>query len=102
MGERPPPKTSWPFAPDLAVEVVSPSERAEAVQERVLDWFAGGTRRGWLVYRNVHTVHVHRSPSEVQILGSADSLSGEDVLPGFSCRVGALFESRCGGAAAER
>jgi hypothetical protein len=62
------------------------------VQERVRDWFAGGARRVWLLYPNVRTVHVRRSPSEVQILGSADSLSGEDVLPGFSCRVGALFE----------
>jgi Uma2 family endonuclease len=92
MGERPPPKAFWPFAPDLAVEVVSPNERAEAVQERVRDWFTGGARRVWLIYPTVRTVHVHRSPSEVQILGAEDSLSGEEVLPGFACLVSTLFE----------
>jgi Uma2 family endonuclease len=50
MAGEPPPRRFWPFAPDLAVEVVSPSERAEEVQERVRDWSAGGVRRLWLVY----------------------------------------------------
>ena len=86
-----PPKTFWPFAPDLAVEVVSPSERAEGIQERVRDWFAGGVRRLWLVYPSVGTVHVLRSPSDVQVLGLGDTLSGEDVLPGFSCAIAAFF-----------
>jgi Uma2 family endonuclease len=91
MGADPPPKAFWPFAPDLAVEVVSPSERAEEIQERVRDWFAGGARRVWLFYPSVRTVHVLRSPTEVQILGLGEILSGEDVLPGFVCPLADLF-----------
>ncbi|HVT58270.1 MAG TPA: Uma2 family endonuclease [Thermoanaerobaculia bacterium] len=92
IGAGPPPRTFWPFAPDLAVEVVSPSARARGLEESVRDWFAGGARRVCLLYPQSGTVHVFRSPSEVQVLGSGEMLSGEDVLPGFSCAVAALFE----------
>jgi Uma2 family endonuclease len=91
MAGGPPPRRFWPFAPDLAVEVVSPSERAEEVQERVRDWFTGGVRRLWLVYPGLRTVHVFRSPSEVRILGRGETLEGEDVLPGFACPVAEIF-----------
>jgi Uma2 family endonuclease len=88
-----PPRGFWPFAPDLAVEVISPHDRPQEVQEKVRDWFAGGTLRIWLIYPDTRTVHVLRSPSEVEILGRADIISGEDVLPGFSCPVASLFDS---------
>jgi Uma2 family endonuclease len=91
LGEGPRVKTFLPFAPDLAVEVVSPSERAEGVQERVRDWFAGGVRQVWMVYPSVERVHVLRSPADVQILGGGETISGGDLLPGFSCPVAALF-----------
>lgn len=83
----------WPsFAPDLAVEVISPSERPKQIREKVQDWFAGGARRVWLFYPRTCNVYVLRSPTDVQILGPGDTLTGEDLLPGFSCPVAALFE----------
>jgi Uma2 family endonuclease len=91
LGGAAPPQGFWSFAPDLAVEVISPHDRPQAVQEKVRDWFAGGTRRIWLLYPATRTVHVLRSPSEAEILGGEQLLSGEDVLPGFSCPVVALF-----------
>ncbi len=82
-----PPKGFWPFAPDLAVEVISPHDRPQGVQEKVRDWFAGGTRLIWLLYPATRTIHVLHSPSEVEILGRADILSGEE------CPVASLFDS---------
>ena len=87
-----PPETFLPFAPDLAVEVISPSERPKGIRQKVQDWFAGGARRVWLFYPRTCNVYVLRSPTDVQILGPGDTLTGEDVLPGFSCPVAALFE----------
>jgi Uma2 family endonuclease len=91
MAGQPAPKKFWAFAPDLAVEVVSPSEGAEEVQERVCDWFAGGSKIVWLLYPGLATAHVFRSPTEVSILGARDVFSGEDLLPGFTCPVAELF-----------
>jgi Uma2 family endonuclease len=92
MGEGKPPKKFWPLAPDLAVEVVSPSETAEQVQERVREWFAAGSRAVWLLYPGTASVHAYRSPSEVRILQRGENLTGDDdLLPGFSCSVADLF-----------
>jgi len=91
MGDGRPPKKFWPFAPDLAVEVVSPSETAESIQERVREWFAAGARAVWLLYPSLSAVHVYCSPTDVRILQKGDILSREDVLPGFTCAVGDLF-----------
>jgi Uma2 family endonuclease len=92
MGEGRPPKKFWPFAPDLAVEVVSPSETAEQVQERLRDWFAAGVRAVWMLYPGTASVHAYRSPSEVRIVQPGQALTGEDdLLPGFSCAVSDLF-----------
>lgn len=82
----------WPeLAPDLVVEVISPSERPRYVREKVGHWFGAGARRVWLLYPRSRSVYVLRSPADVQILGPDDTLSGDDVLPGFSCPVAALL-----------
>ncbi|HXO30187.1 MAG TPA: Uma2 family endonuclease [Thermoanaerobaculia bacterium] len=86
------PDTFLQFAPDLAVEVISPSQRPKQIREKVQDWFAGGARRVWLFYPRTCNVYVLRSPTDVQILGPGDTLTGEDLLPGFSCPVAAFFE----------
>jgi Uma2 family endonuclease len=85
------PDTWLQFAPDLIVEVISPSERPKQIREKVQDWFAGGARRVWLFYPRTRNVYVLRSPTDVQILGPEDTLSGDDVLPGFSCLVADLL-----------
>ena len=92
LGGGPPPLGFWPFAPDLAVEVISPHDRPWMIQEKVRDWFASGTRRVWLLDPGTRTVHILRSPTEAEILGPQEMLAGEDLLPGFSCPVAALFD----------
>ncbi len=79
------------LAPDLAVEVVSPSDTAHEVGDKVADWLAAGTRLVWGVYPRSRTVHVYRPNAPFRRLTVADALDGEDVVPGFSCPVSNLF-----------
>jgi Uma2 family endonuclease len=85
------PKNYRPVAPDLAVEVVSPSDRFEDVQTKVADYLAAGTRLVWVVEPATRTIFVYRSIRDLQALGEEDELRGEDVLPGFHCPVRRVF-----------
>ena len=86
------PETYWPFAPDLAVEVISPRDRAGDLQQKIAEYFVAGTRLVWVVHPRTRTVSVYRSPGDVRVLGEADDLNGDEVLPGFSCPVKRCFE----------
>jgi Uma2 family endonuclease len=77
--------------PDLAVEVVSPNDRASEVLAKVYDWLDAGCRAVWLVDPETRTVTVYRSRSEIRVLATADPLSGEDVVPGFGIPVAEVF-----------
>jgi Uma2 family endonuclease len=85
------PKTYWPFAPDLAVEVVSPSDRFDEVQTKVAEYLTAGTRLVWVVDPATRTVFVYRSPRNVRALGEEDEIEGEDVVPGFRCPIKQMF-----------
>lgn len=87
------PQGIWPFAPDLAVEIVSPTDIYERVYGKVLEYLAAGVRRVWLLSPEHRTVTVFHSPTRVHILSEADDLLGDDVLPGFRCRVGDIFRT---------
>jgi Uma2 family endonuclease len=86
------PERFWPFAPDLAIEVVSPSDRADELREKIRDYFAAGTRLVWVVYPGTRSVEVHRSMREARGLGEDDQLDGGDVLPCFYCPVRRCFD----------
>ncbi len=86
------PEGFWNIAPDLTVEVVSPSERPDDVQDKVIDYLTAGTRIVWVIYPRTKTVTVYRSLQNIRVLTTNDTLSGEDVVPGFSCQVSDLFE----------
>lgn len=82
----------YPQVPaDLCVEVVSPSDPHHAVHEKVLEYLDHGVRMVWVVDPESRSVTLYRSPQQVRILREADTLSGDDVLPGFSCPVAELF-----------
>ncbi len=94
-------KKPVPFAPELAVEVVSPSQDAGAMAAKTRQYLADGTRLVWIVWPDARTVDVWRPadlrprwqdmrPSET--LGAADALDGVDVLPGFSHPVADIFD----------
>ena len=79
------------LAPDLAVEVLSPSERPGMRREKMRDYFAAGTRLVWEVDPAQRTITVYRSAQDGTTLAATDELTGAEVLPGFACRVGELI-----------
>ena len=85
------PDSYWPFAPDLAVEVVSPSDRLADVQAKVAEYFAAGARQVWVIDPASRTVRAHRSAGDVQVFDVDGTLTGDDLLPEFRCEVRRLF-----------
>jgi Uma2 family endonuclease len=81
-----------PVAPDIAVEVVSPNDLAYEVDAKVREFLEAGARLVWVVNPETRTVEVHRAHGQGTILREQDELAGEDVLPGFRCRVADLFQ----------
>ena len=79
-------------APDLAVEVLSPSNTPAAMHAKVADYLAAGTRRVWVVDPETQTVTVYASLLSPHVRGEDDMLDGEDVIPGFTVRVGDIFD----------
>ncbi len=86
------PEGYWAIAPDLVVEVVSPSDSALLVQAKVTDWLEAGCRLVWVVYPDTRTVTEYRSLKEAQVLRVDQNLTGGDVLPGFSCAIAEILE----------
>jgi Uma2 family endonuclease len=77
--------------PDLAVEVVSPNDGASEVAEKVQEYLRAGVNLVWLIYPETRQALVIRGDRSATWLQEGDELSGEDVVPGFRCRVGDLF-----------
>lgn len=77
--------------PDLAVEVVSASERVTDVEKKTRHWLDAGTRLVWTVWPNTRTVAVHCPEEEPHFLRSEDTLEGQDVIPGFASPVRDIF-----------
>jgi Uma2 family endonuclease len=81
----------FPGAPDLAVEVLSPSERPADVHAKIGDYLEAGARLVWVIDPSRRQVRVHRSLLRPLTLVEKATLDGEDVLPGFSVPVARLF-----------
>jgi Uma2 family endonuclease len=78
----------WPGAPDLAVEVLSPSDRYPEVQRKVQEYLDAGTRLVWVVDPESRTATVFHADGRSTFLAAEDVLDGEDVLPGFRLPLG--------------
>jgi Uma2 family endonuclease len=79
------------FAPDFVAEVISPNDLAEDVEIKIEQFLAAGVRMIWVIYPKTRTAYVYRGDLSVARFRADDELSGEDVVPGFRCRVGDLF-----------
>ena len=84
---------AFPVPPNLAVEIVSPSDAFRRVIEKAFAYLEGGTQMVWVIEPRSKTVLVYRSETDIKLLTCNDTLSGEDVVEGFSCEVASLFES---------
>lgn len=79
------------ITPDLAVEVVSPHDLAESVQEKVSDYLVAGVRLVWVIYLAARMAIIFRPNGAASWLSEDGHLGGEDVLPGFRCRLGDIL-----------
>lgn len=82
----------FPGAPDLAVEVVSPDDRASEVLAKAQAWLGAGCRLVWVADPKTRSITVYRSLRDIVVLTSADTLDGGDVLPRFKLSVSEVFE----------
>ena len=83
---------TFPIPPDLAIEVISPTDIHYRIVRKAFDYLEAGTRLVWVLDPVAKTVTVYRSESDIEILTHETTLTGEDVVPGFTCPVGQLFE----------
>jgi Uma2 family endonuclease len=87
------PEGHCPIAPDLAVEVISPGDLYSHIEVKVDEYLRAGVQLVWVVDPPTRTVRVHRPDGSVTDVGEDGELEGEDVLPGFRCRVADLFRT---------
>jgi len=80
------------FAPDIAIEVLSPSEMASELEEKLDDYLFSGTQLVWVVDPVRRTVMIVAADAPVRWLREADTLDGGTVVPGFTCPVSEIFE----------
>jgi len=79
------------LAPDLVVEVLSPDDRPGEILAKVGEWLTAGSRLVWVVDPARRVARVYRPDGSESLLAESDSLEGEDVVPGFSCRLGEIL-----------
>ena len=90
--QRVPRTEAWDVVPTLAVEVVSPTDRAEDLMPKVTEYFRAGVERVWVLFPAHEHVYVYASPTTVRILTRADAWHGEPILPHFRLPLAAFFD----------
>lgn len=82
---------AWNVVPDLAVEVVSPTNLAEGIDEKIVEFFAAGVKLLWVIYPDTGRVYVYTSANESKVLERSGELDGGEVLPGFQVAIEELY-----------
>lgn len=82
----------YPGAPDLAIEIVSPTDRAGEIDEKVQDWLHHGCQVVWLVNPKWRTVTIYRGGADISMLTEADELTALSLLPGFRLPIRQIFD----------
>jgi Uma2 family endonuclease len=86
------PESYWEIAPDVAVEIVSPSESAADVREKVRDYLAAGTALVWVIYPRTQEVIAHTPDGLARTYSRHDVLAHFEILPEFTCAIAELFQ----------
>ncbi len=85
--------SSWgQVMPDLVAEVVSSSDRANEIEQKVQMWLGVGVRLVWVVWPQTRVIQVHEPPAPVQTLDDTAVLTGGAVLPGFTTPIAYIFD----------
>ena len=90
--ELPPDTNAWNVVPEWMVEIISPSNSADEVIDKVDEYFQAGTQLVWVIYPHSQRVYVYTSPTDVSICEASDELTAGPVLPALRLRTAALFE----------
>ncbi len=80
-----------PFAPDLAVEVVSPNDSFASVENKAFSWLHAGTELVLIVEPESKTIHSYRSKTSISVNGVGDEIDASDVVPGWVFKVADAF-----------
>ncbi len=80
-----------PLAPDLAVEIVSPSNTVSEIQGKVVDYLDAGTRLVWVVDPRYRSITAYLSREEIRLLTEEEEIDGGAVLPGFRIKISELI-----------
>ena len=86
------PSGYFPFAPDIAVEVVSRTDTPSAARARALMWLEAGSALVWMLFPDSRTATVYRADGDFFTLGEDDVLDAAPVLDGFSVKVSEFFD----------
>lgn len=91
QGLKRPSKKFFQGSPDLAIEILSPSDTIEGIHERIVEYFENDTQLVWIVNLEEEIVLVYCSPQPEKLLRAGNSLDGEAVVPGFVWPLAELF-----------
>ena len=80
-----------PFAPELAVEVVSPSDSFSAVEEKAFDWLGAGTIAVMVVVPDSQSVHVYKSRNDISVYQMGDTIDVTEAVPGWKLNTSEIF-----------
>jgi Uma2 family endonuclease len=83
--------TYYQFALDLAIEIISPSERAVAMRAKIKDYLRTGVRQVWQVYPETQEVVVYLADGTVRTYVIGQTIPGDELLPGFALPVAEIF-----------
>ena len=78
-------------APDLCIEIISPSENRADLERKLREYFDSGAEQVWRMYPETETIEIFSSPTNFHVLSSEDEIDARELLPDFRCRVGDLF-----------
>jgi Uma2 family endonuclease len=81
-----------PISPDFVIELKSPSDKLSDLQDKMQEYITNGARLGWLIDPETKEVEIYRPNQPVERLKNPTSLSGEDVLPGFTLNLQSIFD----------
>ncbi|BAY21055.1 hypothetical protein NIES2100_08000 [Calothrix sp. NIES-2100] len=81
-----------PLCPDFVIEILSPSDRLQKVQEKMQEYLDNGCRLGLLINRKKQELEIYRPHQQVEILPAPQSFAAEDVLPGFILNLQKIWE----------
>lgn len=81
----------FPTVPHLVIEVISPSEAAQDVAEKVQDYLAGGAHRVWCVYLDRRRVHIESADAPTRVVRGDAYITDDELLPGFALPLNLVF-----------